>query len=178
MSNLAVPREMKLSDGPIPLISPLDLSSSGVIRHFAQSTRNVALLNFLVRMDEVDRWAVDYNELSSPKAIEIGAYVDQVRQFVEEFGDVVDRLPEPFTEVLAHLTTSRCLVLLRAMSQRNPAFLHRLTELIDVPSGASLAAKTVQRRIVAAYKAELLSEIWSNGRLELINRIMRSYRDA
>lgn len=162
----------------IPEIGTLDLTSHGVLGHFAKSTRNVQLLTFLLALDRVDKWAVDYNEDQSSKAFEIQLFMQDLQRFVEASLPVLHRVPEEFSEILAHLTTTRCMYLIRFVGQRNEEFLEKLGFLLEEGAESSPNIAAVRRRLEAFSKAKLLGEIFSGKRLTRITKIMGSYSDV
>jgi len=163
---------------PIPEIETLDLTSHSVLAHFAKSTRNVQLLNFLLALDRVDKWAVDYNESESPKALEIQLFVQDLQRFVEASLPVLHRVPREFADILCHLTTTRCMYLIRFVGQHNEEFLERLGFVLEEEAGQSPNVAAVRRRLEAFSKAKLLGEIFSGKRLTRILQIMGSYSDV
>lgn len=163
---------------PIPEIETFDLTSYSVLAHFAKSTRNVQLLNFLLSLDRVDTWAVDYNESESPKALEIQLFIQDLQRFVESSMSVLHRVPQEFADILCHLTTTRCMYLIRFVAQRNDDFLERLGFLLEEEAGQSPNVAAVRRRLEAFSRAKLLGEIFSGKRLTRILQIMGSYSDV
>lgn len=162
----------------IPEIEMIDLTSHGVLAHFAKLTRNIQLLNFLLALDRVDRWAVDYNESESPKALEIQLFIQDLQRFVEASLPVLHRVPREFVDILSHLTTTRCMYLIRFVGQHNDDFLERLGFLLEEEAGKSPDVAAVRRRLEAFSKAQLLGEIFSGKRLTRILQIMGSYSDV
>jgi hypothetical protein len=163
---------------PIPEIEALDLRSHSVLAHFARSTRNVQLLDFLLALDRIDKWAVDYNELESPKVLEIQLFVKELQRFVEASLPVLHRVPREFADILSHLTTTRCMYLIRFVGQHNDEFLEQLGFLLEEEAGQSPNVATIRRRLEAFSKAKLLGEIFSGKRLTRISQIMGSYSDV
>ncbi len=156
----------------------LDLSSHGVLGHFARSTRNPRLLTFLMALDRVDRWAVDFDEAESPSSIEIQMFLRDLERFVESSLPVLHRVPTEFGDMLAHLTSSRCLYLVQKVSEHGEGFFDALSLLLQGEDGASAGISTVKRRLDAFSRAKLLGEIFSHGRLTRIMKIMGSYSDV
>lgn len=179
MSSLSNTAVIQRGD-PVPAIpvNALDLTTHGVLAHFAQSTRNVQLLNFLLSLDRVDRWAVDFNESESRNAIDIQLFMQELERFVEVSLPVLHRVPREFAELLSHLTTTRCMYLLRFVGQHNDEFLERLGFLLENEAGESPDVAAVRRRLEAFSKAKLLGEIFSGKRLTRIMNIMGSYADV
>jgi len=159
----------------IPVIESLSLTAHGVLGHFAQSTRNAQLLSFLLALDRVDRWAVDFDEDQAANTLDIQLFLQELHEFVESSLPVLHRVPEEFAELLAHLTTTRCMYLIRFVGQRNESFLDELASLIDRGAAASPSVAAIQRRFEAFSKARLLGEIFSGKRLTRITQIMGSY---
>lgn len=162
----------------VPAISSLDLTQHSVLAHFAKTTKNVQLLNFLLALDRVDRWAVDFNESESPQVFDIQLYMQELQRFVEASLPVLHRVPKEFAEVLSHLTTTRCMYLLRYVSQHNEAFLESFGGLLEAQASNSADIAAVKRRLEAFSKARLLGEIFSGKRLNRIVQIMGSYSDV
>jgi hypothetical protein len=173
---MAEPEE-SLRDIAIPAIEEVDLRAHAVFQHFVTSARRGQLLTFLLALDRLDRWAVDYNEMTSPQVFDIQLYLQDLARVVEEGAKVLHRVPREFAEVLAHLTTTRCMYLIRYVSQHNPQFLDSLAFLIESDGGADPNVAAIKRRFEAFSKARLLGEIFSGKRLDRIVSIMGSYRD-
>lgn len=166
-----------LAELPIPPIDDLDLTAHGVFQHFVANGRRGQLLTFVLALDRLDRWAVDYNEMTSPKKFDIQLYLQDLGDFVQASAAVLHRVPREFAEVLAHLTTTRCMYLIRFVSQHNKQFLDTLAFLIETEGGRSPSLSAIRRRFEAFSKARLLGEIFSGKRLNRIVSIMGSYRD-
>lgn len=164
-----------LSTLPIPPIESLDLTAVGVLRHFADSGRRAQLVNYLVALDRADQWAVDFNEMSSPDSMQVQLFLQDLSRFVESSADVLHRVPLPVAELLSHLTTTRCMYLIRYISQSNPDFLDNLAFLIESNSAGNADLAAIRRRFEAFSKGRLLGEIFSGKRLERIVSIMGSY---
>ncbi|WP_409312305.1 type IV secretion protein IcmW [Pseudomonas putida] len=162
----------------IPPIDSLDLTAHGVLGHFAKSSRNAQLVKFLVSMDRLDRWTVDFEEDASTHQFEIQLLMQELQSFVEAYARVLHQVPQAFAELLAHLTSSRCMYLTRYVAQHNDAFSRALAPLL-AGDLSQLADLTVFRRRLDAFsKAHLLSEIFSAERLREISQIMESYADV
>ena len=159
-------------------IASLDLTQHSVLAHFARTTKNVQLLNFLLALDRVDRWAVDFNESESAQSFDIQLYMQDLQRFVESSLPVLHKVPREFAEVLSHLTTTRCMYLLRFVSQHNEAFLENLGNLLAADSAASPDVAAIKRRLEAFSKARMLGEIFSGKRLNRIVKIMGGYSDV
>ncbi|MFK0093901.1 type IV secretion protein IcmW [Pseudomonas sp. NPDC090592] len=162
----------------IPPIDQLDLTAHGVLGHFAKSSRNAQMVKFLVSMDRLDRWAVDFDEDAPAQQFEIQLLMQELQSFVETYARVLHQVPQAFAELLAHLTSSRCMYLARYAAQHNDAFNAALAPLLagDLSQPGDLAA--FRRRLDAFSKAHLLSEIFSAERLREISQIMESYADV
>lgn len=170
--------DIKLTGAEIPKIEALDLRAHSVLAHFAKSSRNVQLLNFLMALDRVDKWAVDFQADESEGDFDVQLLMQEVERFVEASAPVLHRVPREFTDLLAHLTTSRCMYLVRFVGQRNDAFVESLGFLLESDSGESPNIAAVRRRFEAFSRARLLGEIFSGPRLREINQIMGSYADV
>jgi hypothetical protein len=174
---MADEEQTSLANVPIPQIDKLDLTAHGVFQHFAGSGRRGQLLTFLLALDRLDKWAVDFNEMTSPNAFDIQLYMQDLSKFVLSSSLVLHRVSREFSEVLAHLTTTRCMYVIRYVSQTNPRFLDALALLIESDEGVDPNLIAIRRRFEAFSKARLLGEIFSGRRLHRIASIMGSYRD-
>jgi hypothetical protein len=167
--------EASPSDWRIPEIKHLDLDIASVWRHFQSA--DSGLLHFLITLDRLDTWAVDFNEMASEKSLEIQAYLVELGQLVRSSASVLHTVPQELAHLLAHLTSSRCLYLIRYVSQQNPSFLGKLEELMLESVGSDHSdLTTLNRRFFAFEKAKVLSEIFSASRLMRIASIMQRYR--
>lgn len=168
----------RLSGDSIPSIETLDLTHHAVLKHFGRSSESARLLTFLLSLDRVDRWAVDYMEDESPQAMDVQLFMQDLQSFVASSLPVLHRVPRDFTEILCHLTTSRCMYVLRYVGQHNPEFLDQLGALLESESKSSVNVGAVRRRLEAFSRAQLLGEIFSGKRLTRIMQIMGSYSDV
>ena len=66
--------------------APVDLSGYAIMSSFARSTQSARMLAFLLRIDGVDGWAVDFKEDEAPNALEIKAFVTQLQSFLNAGG--------------------------------------------------------------------------------------------
>lgn len=172
---LAVERERRGADAPI---AELDLTRYGVLGQFARSTRNPRLMQFLLALDRVDRWAVDFDEEHSERVFDVRAFVHDLQSFVDASVPVLHRVPREFADILAHVTTTRCIYLLRFVGERNNQFVDALARLLEADGAQSANIAAVRRRLEAFSKARLLGEIFSGRRLTRIMQIMGSYADV
>lgn len=174
------PPDVAAASGHVPEIGELDLTSHGILQHFAKSTQNVRLLNFLMALDRVDTWAVDYDSeaQTTGQAIEVNAVMDSLRELVEENVQVMHLVSPELAEILAHLTTSRCIYLIRFVGHHNPEFMESFGVLLENESDRSASVHALRRRLEAFTRARLLSDVFSTHRLERILKIMGSYSDV
>lgn len=165
-------------EADMPPIDQLDLTAHGVLGHFAKSSRNAQLVKYLMSMDRLDRWTVDFDEDAPGQQFEIQLLMQEIQDFIETCAGVLHRVPQPFAEMLAHLTSSRCMYLVRYVAQRNATFTGSLAPLLagDLSQPADIMA--FRRRLDAFSKAHLLSEIFCTERLREITQIMESYADV
>lgn len=170
--------QQRPSGADAPPIEQLDLTAHGVLAHFAKSSRNIQLLNFLMALDRVDRWTVDFEEDDAGQDFEVQLLMQEVQAFVEASALALHRVPMEFADLLSNLTSSRCMYLIRYVSQRNEAFTGALAALLDDPAKQSVNVSAVRRRLEAFSKAHMLSEIFSAQRLREISQIMGSYADV
>lgn len=168
----------KLVSAEIPRISTPDLTAHSVLAHFAQSSRSIQLLNFLMALDRVDKWTVDFERDDAVPDFEVQLLLQEVQTFVLTSAPVLHRVPREFADLLSQLTTSRCMYLVRYVSQQNSEFVPVLAQLLDQEAGGSPNIAAVRRRFEAFSRSQLLSEIFSPARLREINQIMGSYADV
>jgi hypothetical protein len=131
----------------------------------------------LLALDRLDRWAVDFGEGVTGDTFDVQLFLLELGALVESSFTMLHRVPREFSEILAHLTTTRCLYLVRELSRRNPLFLDSLTAALSVPNGdVNLCA--IRRRFEAFERAQLLGEIFCEERLQRIVSVMGSHRDG
>ena len=92
-----------LAGVPVPQINELDLTAHGVFQHFVASGRRAQLLTFLLALDRMDKWAVDFDEMSSPNTFDIQLYLEALMQFVAASSEVLPRVPREFADLLANV---------------------------------------------------------------------------
>jgi hypothetical protein len=154
-----------------------DLTAQRVAQHFAAIGRRGQLLTFLLALDRLDRWTVDFAEMQSPERFDLQLFLHELSGVVHGSFSVLHRVPREFSEVLAHLTTTRCLYLIQHIAQRNPQFLDSLTFLLAAEAGSDPNLAAIRRRFEAFSRARLLGQIFSGPRLERIVSIMGSYTE-
>ncbi|MDB6011082.1 MAG: hypothetical protein JWL65_3332 [Gammaproteobacteria bacterium] len=155
----------------------LDLRAQTVYESFVTAADGGRLLTFLLALDRLDRWTVDFGEGDTRDVFDVQLFLLELGALVECSSEVLHRMPRELSEVLAHLTTTRCLYLVRELSRRNPLFLDSLTTLLSAPN-ADTNLSAIKRRFEAFDRAQLLGEIFSEERLQRILTVMRSYRDG
>lgn len=168
--------DQSLGDLDIPQITSVDLRSVEVYQHFVSGDRSTKMLTFLLALDRFDRWAVDYNETTSPELFDIQIYLQELGHLVESAVAVLHRVPQQLAELLAHVTTSRCMYLLRYIGQHNPKFLDNLAFLVENDGGVDPNIAVIRRRFEAFGKAKMLGEIFSGERLNRIVSVMERYK--
>ena len=166
-----------LADAHVPQIEGLDLTAQGVYKHFVASGDQVKILSFLLSLDRMDRWAVDFDEMSSPETVNIQLYLEELLQFLQTSSEALHKIPREFAEVLAHLTSTRCMYVLRYVSQHNTQFLDALAYSIGSDEGKDPHLTTIKRRFEVFSRARLLGDIFSGARLSRIVSIMNAYHD-
>jgi hypothetical protein len=166
--------EESLADSEIPIIAHVDLTAHEVFQHFVSSGKRGQLLAFLLALDRYDTWAVDFQESTSPQVFDIQQYLQELSDFVGGSVTVLHRVPAELAEVLAHLTTTRCMYLIRFIGQRNPEFLDALARLLEQDGGANPNISAIRRRFQAFSNGNLLGEMFSGARLRRIVAIMGS----
>lgn len=168
--------DQSLGNLDIPQITNVDLRSVEVYQHFVSEGRSTKMLTFLLALDRFDRWAVDYNENTSPELFDIQLYLQELGSVVSSAVKVLHRVPLALAETLAHVTTSRCMYLIRFIGQHNPKFLDNLAFLIENDGGADPNIAVIRRRFEAFSKAKMLGEIFAPDRLNRIVSIMQGYK--
>jgi len=160
-------------------IESLDLTDFGVLAHFARSTRNAKILHYLQTLDGLDHWAVDYSTDGESEAFAVQLFLQELQKVVETSVSLLHRVPVGLTEILARLTTKRCMYVLRYVGQRNEAFSEQLALLLAAGEAQqSPSVSVIGKRLNALSKAQLLGEIFSGKRLTHILKIMGSYGDV
>jgi hypothetical protein len=155
-----------------------DLTAQRVMEHFGTIDRHGRVLTFVLALDRMDRWAVDFAELTSPHDFQLQLFLSELARFVHTASAALHRAPAEFAEVLAHLTTSRCLYVMRYLAQRSPHFLEALGDRLESDAAATnLNLLAVRRRLDALERAKLLSEIFSPERLRRIIAIMGKHTE-
>jgi hypothetical protein len=155
----------------------LDLRAHTVYESFATAADSGRLLTFLLALDRLDRWAVDFGEGVTGDGFDVQLFLLELGALVASSSDVLHRVPREFSEVLAHLTTTRCLYVVRELSRRNPLFLDSLATVLSATGGdANLGA--IRRRFEAFDRAQLLGEIFCEERLQRILTIMGNHSDG
>ena len=151
----------------------VDLSGYSIMSSFARSTQSARMLAFLLRIDGVDRWTVDFKEDEAANALEIKAFVTQLQAFLNAGGlGTLHAAPREFLELLGGLRSSRCLYLLKQASAENPELGDQLEKLLAEAGSDERLILVVRRRLEAFTNAQLLGEIFSSSRLERIKSIM------
>lgn len=155
----------------------IDLHGYNIMASFARAHHSERMLAFLMRLDAVDSWAVDYKEDEAANALEVKAFVAQLQSFLNaDAFTSLDAAPKQYLQLLGGLRSSRCLYLLREAMERNPALAVELERLLGSADQDVLVA-VVRRRLEAFNKAQLLGEIFSAERLERITSIMGAKQD-
>lgn len=153
--------------------APIDLSGYAIMSNFARSTQSAKLLAFLMRIDAVDDWAVDFREDEASNALEIKAFMTQLQAFLNAGGmKNLQAAPREFLELLGGMRSSRCLYLLKVASEQNEVLAAELERLLSEATPSDRLILAVRRRIEAFTKAQLLGEIFSSSRLERIKSVM------
>src|SRR3990167_8832936 len=120
-------------------VTLVDLSGYSIMSSFARSTQSARMLAFLLRIDGVDRRAVDFKEDEAPNTLEIKAFVTQLQAFLNAGGlGNLHAAPREFLELLGGLRSSRCLFLLKQASAENPELGDQLEKLL-AEAGSVLA---------------------------------------
>ncbi len=163
-------------------IDELDLDCQSVLAHFVAGGGPDAArtISFLLGLDSVDHWAVDFREAQrvDEDAMRLRAFIGDLERVVRAHAPVLDHLADPFVQLLAGLTTSRCMMILRYVSQKNDRFIDRLARTLESSSQDDVMVSTVRRRLEAFERAQILGRIFSGARLVRIMQIMGSYRDV
>lgn len=164
--------ETYLNDG-------LDLSSQAVLGHFLgrEGPDAARTLSFLIELDKVDRWAVDFaeHERVDQDAIALRAFLSHLESVLREHASVLDQVGQTFVTMLAGLTTSRSMLILHYVAQQNEGFIDALECILDRSSDDDVMVATVRRRLQAFQRAQMLGRIFSGARLLRITQIMGSY---
>lgn len=154
--------------------APIDLGNYAIMSNFARSTQSARVLAFLMRIDSVDAWAVDFKEDEAPNALEIKAFVTQLQAFLNSGGmSTLHVASHKFLELLGGMKSSRCLYLLKMASEQNPQLADQIEKQLGEATPADRLVMVVRRRLEAFTKAQLIGEIFSDARLKRIESIMK-----
>lgn len=153
----------------------LDLTGDGVLRHFLESTGSVRLSHFMLSLDRVDEWALDFSRGEAGEAMEIKVLLHELSEIVKENAPAMHlgELPEQLSALLAHMTSSRSICVLQYIAARNPDFLVALVRI--VMSSDSVNVMTIRKRLEAVTRAQLLSKIFSPERTREVLQILKGY---
>ena len=160
-------------DGNInyPTISDdeFNLTITGVLRFYQNIIKNQDMLDFLMKMDKQDKWTVDYSE-SVESMAEIRVFYSEFESLVKSYSDFFhhDQVLDSFLWLLAHLKSARCLYVLKYVVDSNPQFLSYFNQYQETPEKI-----TIEKRLQAFHRANLLSRIFSNVRLQEINLLLK-----
>lgn len=165
------------------LSDELDLSSQAVLGHFLgrEGSDAARTLNFLIGLDQVDRWAVDFAEHQrvDQDAIALRAFLSRLESVLREHAPVLDQVGQVVVTMLASLTTSRSMVILHYLAQKNEGFIDALERVLDRSvDNNDVMVWTVRRRLQAFQRAQMLGRIFSGVRLMRITQIMGSYANV
>lgn len=163
---------------PTPPIESLDLTTKGVMGHFARETRSAQLQTLLLSMNTLDHWAIDQDHADGSPQFDIQLLLQEVQDLMDGCASSLHQVSRPLAEMLAHLTTPRCTYLLQYVIQQNAAFKPALAPLLADDGSESLELSVFRQRLEVFTKARLLSEIFSNERLCEISQIMENYADV
>lgn len=152
----------------------LDLDRQVIYEELAHLSQGSALFRFLLSLDQVDHWAIDHDDKADEEALV--AYLKEVEDVFSSYYPVLHQFSEDLSGVLSHLTTTRCIYLLRYLAARNETFMPWFSMMLlrDFENSADVAA--IVKRLEALDRAALLSEIFSRDRLQSILRILRGTR--
>jgi hypothetical protein len=117
---------------------------------------------------------VDFEESTSAQPFQLQRFLSELEQLMLTSSNALHRVPAEFAEVLAHLTTTRCLYVMRYLSQRSPPFWDALGERLHAESAVNANLAVVRRRLEALARARLLAEVFSPERLQRIATLMGS----
>lgn len=159
---------------PACAIREADLSAHGVMQHFAASSRRARLLGFLAAMDQQDQWANDY---AVPLPFDLQRYLQALIASVQAAPGAAHGAPAAWAGLLAQLTSSRSLYLVRYIAERDEKFLDSLGVLLETAGSDAPHLAVLRQRFDAFSKAQLLGEIFSTQRLQRIASIMGTYTD-
>lgn len=159
---------------PACAIREPDLSAHGLLQHFAASSRRARLLGFLAAMDQQDHWATDY---AVPLPFDLQRYLQALTVAVQAAPALPHHAAAAWGDLLAQLTSSRSLYLVRYIAERDEKFLDSLGRLLETAASDAPHLAVLRQRFDAFSKAQLLGEIFSTQRLQRIASIMGTYTD-
>lgn len=136
-----------------------------------------ATFGVLPLLDARDSWAVDFAMAGSRPAPALTLFLKELAAGVPAAAPVLHKVPREMAQLLARLTSTRCMALVAYIAQHNKQFLDSLAFLIETDGDVDPALAAIRRRFEAITKARLLGEIFSGERLHRIHSIMESYTD-
>lgn len=176
MSALMRSPHFTLSKQGAPKATSLDLSRAAIYRFFFLDQGHGSFVNYLQSMDSQDDWAVDFGTITPEAAADpaLDALLEKLQRTISQNTIALHDGVELLVTIMSHLTTSRCMYLLRYISDNNDDFVTSFSHYLEAQSAHSADALALLRRVEAFYRAEMLSKIFSESRLTRIVRILRS----
>lgn len=155
----------------------VDLDRNRILADFAKSQNSERMVALLMRIDDADKWTVDFKQEESENPFDIVAFIHHLQFFLNNSGlEALNAAPREFLELLGGLRSSRCLYLLKVIGEHAPGLAETLEKhLFEINEPASESDRlilVVRRRVEAFTKAQLLGEIFSNERLERVKSLM------
>lgn len=151
-----------------PEISDFSLTPNAILRFYYEIAERQEMLDFIMKLDHQDTWAIDYMEDSAKNISEIRVFHADLERLVIDYLPMLHKVPEEVIWVLAHLKSARCMYILKYVTDKNPEFLEVLENLAADETNPNLL--TIKKRLSAFHKANLLSRIFAKVRLiRLVN---------
>lgn len=158
-------------------LDKIDITSSGVMGYFAKTTRSASMLNYILAMNNADRWAVDRDDNDLPNLLELQFIAKQLEEALSQNMPVIHEALNELVDVLAYLTSGRCLYIAQHIDKHNPKFMDKVIENLNNGENLTDGYAVIKRRLKAFMRAKILGEIFSAKRIVYINTIMGSYKD-
>lgn len=150
------------------------LTKKGVADFYSQRLSSLTMTNFVARMDAVDSWTFDFDELNQPDATTINDFINNLEGLVLLHAEHLHVKLVELTSVLSRLTSSRCIYILHYLSIQNERFLPLFIDHIDRTQNESVESLSVIKRLIAFYRAELIGEIFSKKRIGLVLSVLKA----
>lgn len=155
-----------------------DMTDHGVMAYFAETTGNAAMLNYLLLMNRADTWVIDQGQNDLSNMLDIQHLNKKLGSVITENTDVLHETFDEIIDILAYLSSARCLYITQYVDRHNPFLMDKLLACYTEDGSMSETVSVIWRRLEAFLRAKILSQVFSQTRMTRINTIMRSVSDV